>query len=79
MRAMLQKAKNGKRATPEDIQHELGKELSVIFACCFLLRDTLQESLSKEQRRQLRRIEHSAARIRDLSAVAPRSGMSEAI
>jgi hypothetical protein len=60
---------NGAEANPsKNLQHELRTELSVICACCFLLRETLEKTLSEEQRGQLNKIERSAGRIRDLSA-----------
>lgn len=62
----MQEPSNTERSFSNNLQHELGTQLSVIFACCFLLRETLREILSEEQQGQLDKIERSAERIRDL-------------
>jgi K+-sensing histidine kinase KdpD len=60
-------AKKMKKELHTNLSHKLRTELSVIFACCFLLRETHEETLSDDQLRQLRKIEHSARKIHDLS------------
>jgi hypothetical protein len=67
MRATMAAVSQGETCAGVEIQHEIRKELSVIFACCFLLRESRKNNLSQEQLRLLKRIEHCAGRIRDLS------------
>jgi hypothetical protein len=69
----MKEAKNTEPVSSNGVQHELGKELSVILACCFLLRTTLQDELSEEELRQLYKIERSAKKIHALSAQLPGS------
>jgi hypothetical protein len=64
----MKEAKNTQPLSSNNVQHEMGKELSVILACCFLLRTTLQDELSEEELRQLYKIERSAEKIHALSA-----------
>jgi hypothetical protein len=64
----MKEAKNTEPSSSNGIQHELGKELSVILACCFLLHETLQDALSEEELRQLHKIERSAEKIHALTA-----------
>jgi hypothetical protein len=47
-------------------QHRLGTELSLIFACCYKLRQTSDSVLSGDQIMLLEQIQKSAEAIRDL-------------
>ena len=64
----MKEAKNTQPVSSSNVQHELGKELSVILACCFLLRANLQDELSEEELRQLHKIERSAEKIHAMTA-----------
>jgi hypothetical protein len=64
----MKKATNTQPSSSNNLQHELGKELSVILACCFLLRENLRDALSAEELRQLYKIERSAEKIHSLVA-----------
>jgi hypothetical protein len=46
--------------------HRLGTELSLIFACCYKLRQTSDSVLSGDQLMLLQQIQKSAEAIRDL-------------
>ncbi len=63
----MQKAKSTNRTPSSALQHQLGTELGLIFACCYKLRQSLQ-AISQDQLLQLSRIERSAGKIRDLRA-----------
>jgi K+-sensing histidine kinase KdpD len=63
----MEEAKKIKQKFLTHTSHELRKQLSVIFACCYLLRETLQGTLSADQLRQLNKIEHGARKIHDLT------------
>lgn len=50
-----------------NVSHELRTRLSVIFACCYMLHETLWKTISKDQLRQLHKIERNAQEIHNLT------------
>ena len=64
----MQKIKDTNQRPSDRLQHQLGTELGLIFACCHLLRESMQKPISRDQLRLLSKIEHSAGKIRDLRA-----------
>jgi len=67
-------SKGAKKTAPEPshLYHEIANQLSVIGLSSFLLRKSLQETLSQEQRGQFLKIERTVEMLREMINGLPR-------